>query len=77
VFTIGIAMLLANLVGSGVTCPRCFTRNPGTANACQTCGLELPPRPTANLWRRRSSGSSRPRQIGDDLSPDEPKSPHR
>lgn len=28
VFTIGIAMLLANLVGRGVTHPRCFTRNP-------------------------------------------------
>jgi hypothetical protein len=30
VFTIGIAMLLANLVGSGITCPRCFTRNRGS-----------------------------------------------
>lgn len=26
VFTIGMAMLLVNLVGSGITCPRCFTR---------------------------------------------------
>jgi hypothetical protein len=61
VFTIGIAMLLANLVGSGVTCPRCFTRNPGTANVCQTCDLDLPPRPTANLWRRWSSRPDRTR----------------
>jgi hypothetical protein len=64
VFTIGIAMLLVNLVGSGITCPRCFTRNPGAAGVCLTCELPLPPRPTASLWRRWSSGSgtrNRPR----------------
>ena len=64
VFTIGMAMLLMNLVGSGITCPRCFTRNPGAASVCLTCDLPLPPRPTASLWRRWSSGSgttNRPR----------------
>jgi hypothetical protein len=60
VFTIGIAMLLANLVGRGITCPRCFTRNPGAASACPTCDLPLPARPTASLWRRWSSGSGTP-----------------
>jgi hypothetical protein len=60
VFTIGMAMLLVNLVGSGVTCPRCFTRNPGAASVCLTCELPLPPRPTASLWRRWSSGSGTP-----------------
>jgi hypothetical protein len=60
VFTIGIAMVLANLVGRGVTCPRCFTRNPGAASVCLTCDLPLPPRPTASLWRRWSSGSGTP-----------------
>jgi len=61
VFTIGIAMLLANLVGSGITCPRCFTRNPGGASVCQTCDLALPPRPTASLWGRWNSRPSRSR----------------
>jgi hypothetical protein len=51
VFTIGIAMLLANLVGSGVTCPRCLTQNPGAAGVCLTCDLPLPP------GQRRASGA--------------------
>ena len=54
VFTIGIAMIVANVAGTGVTCPRCFTRNPGHATSCNTCELTLPPRPTASLWRRSS-----------------------
>jgi hypothetical protein len=61
VFTIGTAMVLANLAGSGITCPRCFTRNRGTANVCETCDLALPHRPTANLWRRWSSRPDRTR----------------
>lgn len=40
-FTVGIAMLIANLVGRGITCPRCGTRNPRDADACQTCDLPL------------------------------------
>jgi hypothetical protein len=40
-FTVGIAMLIANLAGRGITCPRCGTRNPRDADACQTCDLPL------------------------------------
>jgi hypothetical protein len=40
-FTIYIAMLIANLLGRGMTCPRCGTRNPRDADACRTCDLPL------------------------------------
>ena len=46
VLTVGVAMLLANLFGRGITCPRCGTRNVGDASACKTCDLPLPPEPT-------------------------------
>jgi ribosomal protein L40E len=49
ILTIGIAMLVANLLGRGINCPRCGTRNPGDATSCMTCDLPLPPRPTARL----------------------------
>jgi hypothetical protein len=49
VLTIGIAMLVVNLLGRGITCPRCGTRNSGDAMSCTTCDLPLPPRPTARL----------------------------
>lgn len=40
-FTFSIAMLIANLLGRGITCPRCGTRNPREAAACRTCDLSL------------------------------------
>ena len=47
--TIGVVMLLANLFGKGITCPRCGTRNALDATACETCDLPLPPEPTRNF----------------------------
>jgi ribosomal protein L40E len=41
VFTIGVALLIANVVGKGVTCPRCGTWNPQRASMCETCQLRL------------------------------------
>lgn len=42
-FSIGVVILLTHLVGRGITCPRCGTRNRADAPACETCDLPLPP----------------------------------
>ena len=41
VLTIGVALLIANVVGKGITCPRCGTWNPKRASICETCQLRL------------------------------------
>lgn len=40
-FTVGIAMLVVSLLGRGITCPRCGTRNPPETDKCRTCDLPL------------------------------------
>jgi len=39
--TIGAALVIANVVGRGITCPRCGTWNPKGASICETCQLRL------------------------------------
>ena len=41
VLTIGIRLLIANVFGKGITCPRCGTWNPKLARFCETCDLRL------------------------------------
>ena len=41
VFPIGVALLIANVAGKGVTCPRCGTWNSKRASICETCQLRL------------------------------------
>ena len=41
VFTIGVGLLLQHLLGRGITCPRCGTRNGPGADTCRTCDLRL------------------------------------
>jgi hypothetical protein len=41
VLTIGVVLLIANIFGKGITCPRCGTWNRKRASACETCGLRL------------------------------------
>jgi ribosomal protein L40E len=43
VLTIGVALLVASVVGKGITCPRCGTWNPKRASICETCELRLGP----------------------------------
>jgi hypothetical protein len=41
ILTIGVAILLTNLLGSGITCPRCGARNRADAAAYSTCNLAI------------------------------------
>jgi hypothetical protein len=46
VLTIGVVLLIANVFGKGITCPRCGTWNGRWTRTCETCGLRLGRSPT-------------------------------